>query len=174
MGLTCFIFRFLRRPQFALAESHQIQEQIRAARELEIEQKQREKDDEDLMHFNMLREYVDDYERKNPNQELIFPEGEHSSLELLEYFVKQEQQAAVRINEQRAMSEFIMTREAFYRQNLNNGYGFQLRDLLNERSEKLKKPTYVEKLEILKQGIKEIEEQKAQKSQDYDNSPSPF
>lgn len=161
--------------EFALAESHQIQEQIRAARELEIEQKQREKDDEDLMHFHMLREYVEDYERKNPNQELIFPEGEHSSLELLEYFAKQEKKAeSSKINEQEAVMEFMLTRDSYLRENLNNGYGRQLRDLLNERSAKLENPTYVEKLELLRQAIRDIEEVKVQKSQDYDNSPSPF
>ena len=150
--------------EFALAESNQIQEQI-----------QREKDDEDLMHFHMLREYVDDYERKNPNQELIFPEGEHSSLELLEYFAKQEKEAeSSKISEQEAMMNFIFTRDSYIRQNLSNGYGRQLRDLLTERSEKLKNPTHTEKLELLQQAIRDIEEVKAQKSQDYDNSPSPF
>ena len=47
--------------EFALAESNQIQEQI-----------QREKDDEELMHFHMLREYVDDYERKTRIRSLFF------------------------------------------------------------------------------------------------------
>ena len=150
--------------EFALAESNQIQEQI-----------QREKDDEDLMHFHMLREYVDEYERKNPNQELIFPEGEHSSLELLEHFAKQEKEAeSSKISEQEAMMNFIFTRDSYIRQNLSNGYGRQLRDLLAERSEKLKNPTHTEKLELLQQAIRDIEEVKAQKSQDYDNSPSPF
>ena len=150
--------------EFALAESNQIQEQI-----------QREKDDEELMHFHMLREYVDDYERKNPNQELIFPDGEHSSLELLEYFAKQEKEAeSSKISEQEAMMDFIFTRDSYIRENLSNGYGRQLRDLLTERSEKLKNPTHTEKLELLQQAIRDIEEVKAQKSQDYDNSPSPF
>ena len=42
--------------------------------------------------------------------------------------------------------EFMLTRDSYLRENLNNGYGRQLRDLLNERSAKLENPTYVEKL----------------------------
>ena len=68
----------------------------------------------------------------------------------------------------------MLTRESYLRENLSNGYGRQLHDLLKERSAKLENPTYVEKLELLRQAIRDIEEVKAQKSQDYDNSPSPF
>ena len=34
--------------------------------------------------------------------------------------------------------DFIFTRDSYIRENLSNGYGRQLRDLLTERSEKLK------------------------------------
>ena len=59
--------------------------------------------------------------------------------------------------------EFMLTRDSYLRENLNNGYGRQLRDLLNERSAKLENPTYVEKLELLRQAIRDIEEVKVQK-----------